>query len=56
MSRTIRGEKGPGYDYWNRRPTKGMWTFPGKFTKRWTHRKERRLGKEFCYDKVRSDD
>lgn len=54
MSRTYRAEKGCGYEYWGRRPCKGMWSFPGKFTKRWTHRKERRLGKELIYEESRS--
>ncbi len=44
MSRTIRGEKGAGYEYWGRRafgPGKEA-SKPGKFTKKLTHKKERR--------------
>lgn len=41
MSRTRKGSKGPGYDYWSKRPTKGG-TSPGPNTKRITKRLERR--------------
>lgn len=39
MSRTKKGKKSPGYDYWSRRPNKG--TSPGPVTKKITHRMER---------------
>lgn len=39
MSRTRKGSKGPGYEYWSRRPLCGE--APGKKTKRKTHRIER---------------
>lgn len=38
MSRTIRGEKGAGYEYGSRHKE----TKPGKVTKKLTHKKERR--------------
>lgn len=43
MSRTYRGEKGPGHEYWKSRLCPGGET-PGRWTKRQTHRKERREG------------
>lgn len=45
MSRTIRGNKGAGYEYWGKRPTNGHLP-PGKLSKRLTHKAERkqRLG------------
>ena len=43
MSRTKRGSKGPGYEYGSRRLY--GWPSPGRYTKRRTHRKERRQGK-----------
>ena len=44
MSRTIKGAKGPGYDYWSRRPgNESGCNSPSPFTKKVTHRKERRI-------------
>ncbi|QDP67478.1 MAG: hypothetical protein Tp138OMZ00d2C19078221_50 [Prokaryotic dsDNA virus sp.] len=48
MSRTIKGSKGAGYEYWSRRPN--SCSIPGRFNKRLTHRIERQQGK------VMSDD
>lgn len=50
MSRSKKGSKGPGYDYWSRRPCKGtapqgMATGYGPRKKRLTHRSERRQAK-----------
>lgn len=45
MSRTRKGSKGPGFEYWSRRPTKFHYADPGKETKRNTHRLERQEGK-----------
>ena len=39
MARTTKGSKGPGHDYWSRRPMSG--SAPGKETKRLTHKLER---------------
>lgn len=44
MSRSKRGAKGPGYEYWSKRPCVGM--NPGAETKRLTHRLERIQGKQ----------
>lgn len=44
MSRTKKGAKGPGYEYWSKRPMAGH--SPGKKTKKLTHRKERAQAKE----------
>jgi hypothetical protein len=44
MSRSVKGAKGPGYEYWGSRlPKHGM--CPGRYTKKRTHRHERRQGK-----------
>ena len=47
MSKTNKGSKGPGYDYGSARPVKsarkvGGWHSPGPYTKKLTHRAERR--------------
>ena len=44
MSHTKRGSKGPGYEYWSRRPAKGCIN-PGKQNKIITHRLERAAAK-----------
>ena len=44
MSRTKKGAKGPGYEYWSRRPAKGC-VDPGKRNKTVTHRLERAAAK-----------
>lgn len=46
MSRSIKGKKGSGYEYWSRRPLKLKFGDPGKLAKKLTHRAERREGKE----------
>ena len=43
MSRTRRGEKAPGYDYWTKRPGNKGGAPPGKFTKKMTHKAERKI-------------
>lgn len=45
MSRTNRGKKGAGHEYWSRRNHKDC-TRPGRFSKTETHRKERRDAKK----------
>lgn len=42
MSRTIKGSKGSGYEYWSRRPCKSKFPEPGPFNKKLTHKAERR--------------
>jgi hypothetical protein len=44
MSRSIKGAKGPGYEYWGRRPCNGY--PPGRWAKTLTHRRERRSNKK----------
>ena len=50
MSRTYRGDKGPGYDYWGSRHSK--LTTPGRFTKTQTHRQERRISNQEVEDYI----
>lgn len=44
MSRTKKGGKGPGFDYWSRRPKSSMGF--GKWIKQVCNRIERRLNKK----------
>jgi len=44
MSRTKKGKKSPGFDFWSKRPFSGLGF--GKFIKKRTHKKERSLGKK----------
>ena len=43
MSRSIRGKKAAGYDYWSKRPHSGLGFGPD--AKKRTHRTERQQGK-----------
>ena len=45
MSRTKKGSKGPGFEFWGRRPAKMDFPPPGKETKIITHRQERAAAK-----------
>lgn len=48
MGKTFKGGKGPGYEYWGKRSNAGDGKHlnePGEYTKKVTHRKERRQGK-----------
>lgn len=47
MSRTVRGEKGGGYDYWGRRPLSGNCGY-GKYVKKRTAKIERAQDKRAC--------
>lgn len=52
MSRTRKGKKrGPGYEYWGRRP--GPRT-PGRITKKITHRKERMIKNKIIQEEKKS--
>jgi hypothetical protein len=42
LSRTNKGSKSPGYEYWSRRPFNKFGGAIGKFAKRRTHKAERR--------------
>lgn len=46
MSRTKKGRKGLGYEYWSARPGNRHGGPANKFTKRLTHRIERQQGKK----------
>lgn len=48
MSRTVRGEKGQGDDFWSGRPHSGYGFGPDR--KRKTHRTERQRGKREARD------
>lgn len=50
MSRTERGQKGPGYEYWSRRIRRML--NPGRWAKKLTHKFERREAKQ----EIRKDD
>ena len=51
MSRTRRGSKGPGYEYWGRRPCSG-WN-PSKETKVIAHQIERAREKELIHEAIK---
>jgi hypothetical protein len=46
MSRTIKGKKSPGHEYWTNRPLNYSGGNPGKETKKLTNRIERRTFKQ----------
>lgn len=46
MSRTIKGSKGAGYEYWSKRHGNFMPGPPGRRTKQVTNRAERRINKQ----------
>jgi hypothetical protein len=50
MSRTIKGGKGSGYEYWSARPFNKNGGCLGAFTKKRTHKAERVQGKKECKD------
>lgn len=52
MSRTKKGSKGPGHEYWSKRPT--PISDPGKDAKKRTHRMER-IEKKKLIKKERED-
>lgn len=45
MTRSIKGAKGPGYDFWSRRPPNTGLQGHGPFAKLVTHRMERQIAK-----------
>lgn len=47
MSRTKKGSKGVGYEFWSKRPCSNKsGCLPGKFNKKRTHRVERQRAKK----------
>jgi hypothetical protein len=53
MSRTKKGAKGPGYEYWGRRPAKVKFPTPGKDAKTTTHHQERAENKRNLHKETR---
>lgn len=51
MSRTRKGSKGPGYEYWSGRPGDGW--HPGKEAKRTTHQIERAQEKTLILNEIK---
>ena len=45
MSRTKRGSKAPGFEYWGKRPGNKHGQTPGELSKKFTHKKERQAAK-----------
>jgi len=56
MSRTKQGAKGPGYEYWSRRPAKVKFPDPGRETKAITHHQERAAAKRLMEDAEQGKD
>jgi hypothetical protein len=59
MSRSLKALKSPGFDYHAKRPRKGTkpqgWcATPGPYTKKLTHRSERRIKKEIIVGEYRA--
>ena len=50
MSRTIKGKRGAGYEYWSRRPHNKTGGLPGKLTKKKTKKTERQANKKETND------
>lgn len=46
VSRTRKGRKPPGYEYWSRRPGNKCCGAVGPAAKRMTHKAERRIGRQ----------
>lgn len=46
MSRTKKGSKSPGEEYWTKRPGNKWGQTPGSFAKKRTHKMERQEGKK----------
>jgi hypothetical protein len=45
VSRSHKGQKWPGFEYWGKRPGNKNGGLPGRITKQLTHRKERQEAK-----------
>lgn len=55
MSRTNRGSKCVGYDYWSARPLNKGGGLAGKWTKKFTARIERRNAKKLASDETNEE-
>jgi hypothetical protein len=53
MSRTKRGEKSSGFEYWGKRPAKIRFADPGPENKKITHRQERAVQKRTLLEEKR---
>lgn len=51
MSRTKKGKKSPGYEYWSRRPN--SMSSPGRVSKTVTKKKERAVAKQALYKETK---
>lgn len=57
MSRTKKSKKGPGYEYWSKRPgSRNHGTAPGRESKKLTHRLERIEGKDEIVEQLDLND
>lgn len=54
MSKTKKGSKGIGYEYWSARPGNSHGATPGKVSKTITKKKERAKAKQATDDQVKS--
>ncbi len=54
MSRTIKGSKGSGYDFWTRRPGNTGCSGYGPFVKHTTHRRERTQSKRIVAEETKA--
>ena len=54
MSRTKKGSKSPGYEYWGKRPMSG--SNPGAWAKKVTHKIERHRGEAETRKAAKADD
>lgn len=52
MSRSRKSQKGPGYEYWGKRPGNKGGGIPGKETKKRTHKAERSQAKKEIIEKT----
>lgn len=50
MSRTNKGSKPPGFEYWSKRPFNKHGGSTGKYAKKRTHKAERKEGKDIKYE------
>lgn len=56
MGKTYRQEKGDGFEYWSRRPSKQKFPIPGKASKKETLRIERRISRDEIFKEVNRDE
>lgn len=54
MSRSVKGSKGGGYEYWSKRPM--CYSSPSKWAKQKCHRIERLDGRHFVHNEIKNFD